>query len=328
MRWGTVLGLAALASLFVIPFVASSFWTYLLSEVVIWAFVAISFNLVYSYANILSFAQGSLFGFAAYAVAILNSRCEWPLAMAIPVAVASTVAVGSALGFVFVRLSRHNATVATVVTAVVGTLTGNYLKNYTGGENGLTLVANTVQVGPFSLAVGANNAMLFLGAVVLTVIILGTWGLEYTKLGLLLRAARQNAIRIETLGFNVGLYRFLTFAAAAGIAALGGCLYALTMSYVTTSSLDISLSVNAILWSVLGGIGTAFGSLVGTIIVVPLTQILGVNAVYANMMVGLLLIIVTIFFADGIIGTLNATALRLRARKAASATKERTTALI
>ncbi|TAN11718.1 MAG: branched-chain amino acid ABC transporter substrate-binding protein, partial [Rhizobiaceae bacterium] len=97
-RWGTLLGLAAVAALFVVPLVASSFWTYLLSEVVIWAFVAVSFTLVYSYANILSFAQGSLFGFAAYAVAILNNRYGLPLAWAVPSAVVATVALGALLG--------------------------------------------------------------------------------------------------------------------------------------------------------------------------------------------------------------------------------------
>lgn len=299
-RWGTLLGLAAVAALFVVPLVASSFWTYLLSEVVIWAFVAVSFTLVYSYANILSFAQGSLFGFAAYAVAILNNRYGLPLAWAVPSAVVATVALGALLGSIFVRMSRHNATIATVITAVVGALAGNYLKSYTGGENGLTIAAS------------AGNGLLMAGTLVLAALIFTIWGLEHTRTGLLLRAARQNATRMETLGFDERLHRLWVFAAAAGVAAVGGCLYTLTMSYVTTSSLDIGLSVNAILWSVLGGVGSVFGALLGTMVVVPLTQALGVNAVYANIFVGLLLIVVTIFLPDGIVGTLDSLSSRFR----------------
>jgi branched-chain amino acid transport system permease protein len=77
------------------------------------------------------------------------------------------------------------------------------------------------------------------------------------------------------------------------------------MRHVSTSVLDVGLSVNAILWAVLGGVGTVLGPLLGILIVYPLTEVVAVYFVYVQILIGLLLVVVAIVFPKGVLGTLD-----------------------
>lgn len=120
-----------------------------------------------------------------------------------------------------------------------------------------------------------------------------------------LRAVAQNESRAQQLGFDVRRRRLIVFSVAAAVSSLGGAFYVLLMKHVTTHVLSIDMSVNAILWAVVGGLGTAFGPIVGVLSVYPITELVASVFVYVQILVGLLLVVVAVFFPGGIIGTLR-----------------------
>lgn len=310
-RWGRAstavqaLRLVAIVSVLLVPAMAGDSWRFFSFQMIVAAYLAVSFDLAYSYGRVLSFAQGIFFAVGAYATIYLASAAPWGLALALFGAVACGVILGALFGIVLVRMDGHNPTIATVILASVGLLAGNALSSYTGGEDGLRLATRSVGVGTLQLPVGSGLAMYYTAALPLMALVVASWALQGRRVWKVLRAVAQNETRAQQLGFNVRLRRLVMFTLSAGIAALGGAFYVLLMEHVTTSVLDIGLSVNAILWAVVGGVGTAFGPLIGVFVVYPVTEMIASVFVYVQILVGLLLVVVAVFFPNGIIGTLR-----------------------
>lgn len=298
------LGFAALGVVLIIPLGAEPNSRFFLFQMVVAAYLAASFDLAYSYAKILSFGQGIFFAAGAYAAIYLASSAPWGMPLVILTAVAAAMVLGGLLGAVLVRMGNHSATIATVILGAVGLLAGNALARFTGGEDGLAMNAGTIGIGPLQLSVGANLGMYYVAAIPLVLYFVASWGFRDHRAFKILRGISQNETRAQLLGFNVRLRRFVVFVLAAGVAGVGGAFYALLMSHVTTSVLDLALSVDAILWAAVGGLSTAFGALVGVLVVYPIADAVSSVFTYVQIVVGLLLIVVAVVFPRGIIGTL------------------------
>ncbi len=306
----------ALAVVLLVPLVAQPQWRFFIFQMVVSAYLAASFDLAYSYAKVLSFSQGIFFAAGAYAAVYLASPAPWGLPLVLVTAGLGAMVLGGLLGVVLVRMDNHNATIATVILAAVGLLAGNALTRFTGGEDGLAMKTGTIGVGPFQLSVGGSVEMYYVAAVPLVLYFIASWKFQDHRLWKVLRAVSQNETRAQQLGFNVRLRRFIVFVLAAALAGVGGAFYALLMNHVTTSVLDIALSVDAILWAVVGGLGTAFGPLLGVLVVYPTTEAIASVFMYVQIVVGLVLIVVAVVFPRGIMGSLAEVARMHRERPA------------
>lgn len=297
------LHLVALAVILLLPLVVADYWFFFIFQMVVSAYLALSFALAYSYGKILSFAQGMFFGIGAYATIYLASDAPWGLPLALAGAMLGAAALGAVFGAMLVRMDGHNPTIATVILASAGLLLANALSTYTGGEDGLGMATKAVGIGGLHLAVGPNRTLYYTAAVILVALVLFMWFMRHSKAWMVLRAVAQNESRAQQLGFNVRLRRFVIFTLGAALAGLGGAFYALLLGHVTTAVFDLGLSVNAILWAVLGGLGTAFGPLIGVLVIYPLTELIASVFVYVQIVIGLLLVAVAVFFPKGIIGS-------------------------
>src|SRR5690606_16088791 len=228
--------------------------------------------------------------------------------VAVVVSVVGAALLGLLVGIALVRMDNHNATIATGIIATVGLLIGNAARDVTGGEDVLRLTASALGVGPVALPTGPNRASDYVAALPLAGILLLMRLLLKSRWWTVLRAIADNEIRAQQLGFNVQLRRLLAFTVSTAVAGLGGAFYTIMMRHVTTSVLDIALSVNAILWAVVGGLGTAFGPLVGVFFVYPFTEVVSSVFLYVEILVGALLLVVALVFAGGIMGTLQSSA--------------------
>lgn len=313
---------AAVAVILFVPLMAADHWRFFIFQMVVAAYLAASFDLSYSYAKVLSFGQGIFFAAGAYAAIYLATAAPWGLPLVLLTAAAAGIVLGGLLGVVLVRMDGHSATIATVILAAVGLLAGNALTRFTGGEDGLAMTTDTVGVGPLQLAVGSSLEMYYMAAIPLMVLIIASWKFQNHRLWKVLRAVSQNEARAQQLGFNVRLRRFVVFVLAAGLAAIGGAYYALLMNHVTTSVLDISLSVDAILWAVVGGLSTPFGALLGVLVVYPIAEAIASVFVYVQIVVGLVLIVVAVVFPRGIMGSLMEAARIDRERRAPAGASE------
>lgn len=296
---------ASLVLLLIAPLLASDYWRFFFFQMVVMVYLAIGFDLSYSYARILSFMHALFFAIGAYLAVPLVSAAAWSLPAVLVGSVVAAGLAGLLVAAVLVRMENHNPTIATVIISSIALLAANAMSGVTGGEDGLLIDARTIGFMGFQVGIGPTVALYYLAVLPLVAIMLGRLALQRTETWMLVRAVAQNEDRARQLGFDARLWRLLMFAASAAIAGMGGAFYALMMRHVSTSSLEIGLSINAILYAVIGGLGTVFGPLIGVLLIYPITEVISLYFVYVPILVGVVLIIVSLFFARGVIGTLR-----------------------
>lgn len=301
-----LLGTLAVVLLVLSPLLLTGrYWTGVLMLVVCWSLLAVGFNIAFSFGGILSFAQGTFFALSSYSMTLLVAATDVPLALAALVGVLTAGLAGWGIGWILVRMNNHNATIATVILAVTTFLAANRYREHTGGEDGIRLSVRDLSVGGFELQVGNNLPTFYLGAILLVGLLVALRWLKGSVHWKVLTAIKYNEIRAETLGFNVRAYRAGSFGVAAGIAGLGGVLYAFSFGHITTSLFHLSLSVYGILYAVFGGVGTVFGPFIGALLLVPLHEELSSLFVYVDVAIGLLVILLIVFVPRGIVGALD-----------------------
>jgi branched-chain amino acid transport system permease protein len=280
----------------------SGYWRFLITEMAILALLATSFNLVYGFGGMLSFCQGSFYGLGAYLTAWLAVHTDISPLVGLPLGLLGGGLAAFLLGLLLVRMGGHSLTIASVIIAVGGVLAGNAFREFTGGEDGIPIaarVAEALTVVPLRPALAKLYPAVAILAVVLLVLALFLRSVP----GKVLIAIRENELRARFLGYNVRTWRLGVFTVAGGLAGLAGALYALTAGHASTTTLEIGLSVNAILWAAVGGLGTVLGPVVGVGFLVPLTEFLSTRlAALAQIPVGILLILVITLMPDGILG--------------------------
>jgi branched-chain amino acid transport system permease protein len=299
---GVPLTLAAVLLAMVTTDAVTGYLRFLVTEMAILALLATSFNLVYGFGGMLSFCQGSFYGLGAYLTAWVTVTTDISPLMGLPLSLLGCGVVAFLLGLLLVRMGGHSFTIATVIIAVGALLAGNTFRELTGGEDGISIaervagILTVVPVQPALAKLYPSMAILASVLVVLTVFL-------RSVPGKILVAIRESELRARFLGYNVCAWRLGVFTAAGALAGLAGALYALTAGHVSTTTLDISLSVNAILWAAVGGLGTVLGPTVGVAILVPLTEYFSTRlAALAQIPVGILLLVVITLMPDGILG--------------------------
>ena len=294
-----------LGALLLAPVVASDYWRFFFFQMVVMAYIAVGFDLSYSYARILSFMHALFFALGAYLAVPLVSAAAWSLPAVIVGAALCAGIVGLVVAAVLVRMDNHNPTIATVIISSIALLAANAMPGFTGGDDGLLIGAHTIGALGMQVAIGPTTSLYYVAVVPLIAIVIARLALQNSEAWTLVRAVAQNEIRAQQLGFDARLRRLVVFAISAAIAGLGGAFYALMMRHVGTSNLEVGLSINAILYAVIGGLGTAIGPLIGVLLIYPVTEVISLYIVYVPILVGLILTIVSLFFSRGIVGSLQ-----------------------
>ncbi|MCV9938348.1 branched-chain amino acid ABC transporter permease [Boseaceae bacterium BT-24-1] len=295
----------AILALMVAPLVSTDYWRFFFFQMVVMAYIAVGFDLSYSYARILSFMHAIFFAIGAYLAVPLVSSAAWSLPAVILGAAACSGIAGLLVASVLVRMENHNPTIATVIISSIVLLAANAMPEITGGDDGLLIHAQTIGFAGFQVGIGPTTPLYYIAALPLVLIVVGRLAMQKSEAWMLVRAVAQNDVRAQQLGFDARLRRLVVFAISAAIAGLGGAFYALMMRHVGTSNMEVSLSINAILYAVIGGLGTAIGPLVGVLLIYPITEVISLYIVYVPILIGIILTIVSLFFSRGIIGSLE-----------------------
>jgi branched-chain amino acid transport system permease protein len=185
----------------------------------------------------------------------------------------------------------------------------------TGGVDGLSGVAMGKLLGLFAFDLGGRTAYVY-SLVVLFVLFLLVRRLVHSPFGLSLRGIRENARRMPALGASVNARLVAVYTIGAGIAGVAGALLAQTTQFVGLDSLGFSRSAELLIMVVLGGAGRLYGALIGTAVFMIVQDVLaGINPVYWQFWLGLLLVVIVLFARGGVMGLADAVAKRL-SRKA------------
>jgi branched-chain amino acid transport system permease protein len=267
------------------------------------ALFAVSLDLLFGFVGLLSFGQALFWGGAGYLTTIVLSRTHLDDAIGIIAGVAYAVVLAAVVGAIAVRRAGIYFAMITLGVAQIQYFSAFQLVSYTGGENGLQLSGRGTLLG-----IPVENDVAFY-YVVLLLVALGVWfALRLTRspFGRVLRAMRENEPRAIALGYRVDRYKLAVFTLAGGLAGLAGALYALGNRLAGLEMVDWHTSGAVVMMTVLGGIGTIVGPIVGAGLFESLDYFVSKTAIgqETNLVMGAIFALCVLLFRRGIVGEL------------------------
>ncbi|SEE56372.1 amino acid/amide ABC transporter membrane protein 2, HAAT family [Rhizobiales bacterium GAS191] len=299
-----ILELALIVLFAALPALLPNYLTVFMTRVLILSLLALSFDLVWGYAGIMSFGQALFFGTAGYAVALMARDLG---ITSIFVLVPAALLIGLVLSFLiacFMLLGRHPPT---LIFVSLGTLTGSYAADrlargwyYLGGQNGIPSIP-AMTAGPYDIDEGVTFYYLAFGILILVYLLCRF--LVRSQFGLALAGIRQQELRISFLGYKVQHLKAVIFSFAGAIAGLAGGLYAFHEGFVWPNMLGVVLSTQVVLYALFGGVGTLIGAIIGVIAIEVLSYVLADSFQGTwPVILGLLLLVVIMLRPTGLIG--------------------------
>jgi branched-chain amino acid transport system permease protein len=289
-----------------VPFVVTNNYLFhLLVMAVIWGILATSLNLVLGYAGLLSLAHGAFFGLGAYTSAILVTRLDWNFWLTIPPAMAVAALFGVLLGLLTLRLEGHYFAVSTLSFGIVVSLVLEKWDDLTEGPRGISSIPAPSPISLFGfgeLQFESSMAKYYLALAALVLCLLFIWRLINSPIGRALEAIRQNELLASCLGVDLVRYKLLAFSLSAAMAGLAGVLYSVYITYLNPVDAGLWNGFYAVMYIVIGGMGTFWGPLIGTVFLVTLPEFLRMFQEYRLLLLGILLILTITFLPDGITG--------------------------
>lgn len=303
-----LLGVLALAIM--APYlITNAYLFHLLVIAVIWSILATSVNLVMGYTGLLSLAHGAFFGLGAYTSALLVTKCGWNFWATIPPAMAVAAAFGIVLGLLTLRLGGHYFAISTLSFGIVISIVLEKWDDLTEGARGISAIPSPSPIplpGIGLLRFDSVISRYYLALVALILCLIFVWRLIHSPVGRALQAIRQNELLASCLGVNLIYYKLLAFALSAAMAGLAGVLYSIYINYLNPIDAGLWNGFYAVMYVVIGGMGSFWGPLVGTVFLVTLPELLRAFQDYRLLLLGILLILTITFLPDGIIGGIRA----------------------
>ncbi|MCX7180226.1 MAG: branched-chain amino acid ABC transporter permease [Proteobacteria bacterium] len=306
------LGYLLLAALgLVAPFL---FYPVLVMKVLCFALFACAFNLLLGYTGLLSFGHAIFFGTAAYVAGHAIKVWELPPLLGLLAGTAAAGLLGWAIGSLAIR--RQGIYFAMITLALAQMVFFLFLQaSFTGGEDGLQGVPRGTLFGVVDLADDRNLYYFVLA-------IFGTafWLIHRTihsPFGQILKAIRENEARAISLGYDVAKYKLLVFVLSAALAGLAGATKMLVFKFATLTDAHWHMSGEVVLMTLLGGMGTVLGPVVGSSLIVILQNELADKVgSLVTVIMGAIFVICVLAFRRGIVGEMAAFHKRLLGLKA------------
>jgi branched-chain amino acid transport system permease protein len=291
-----LLAALAVAALAVAPFF---FYPVFVMSMLCFALFACAFNLLLGYTGLLSFGHAAFFGGAAYFTA--HAIKEWGLSpeLGLLVGMAGAALLGLVIGFFAIR--RQGIYFAMITLALAQMFYFFCLQApFTHGEDGIQGVPRGHLFGLLDLAEPLNMYYTVLGVFLLGVFAI--WRIVHSPFGMVLRSIRENEARAISLGTSVARYKLAAFVMSAALAGLAGGLKAIVFQFATLTDVGWQMSGEVILMTLLGGIGTMAGPIVGGGLVIALQNNLATSAFPVTVVTGAIFMICVLIFRRGIVG--------------------------
>jgi branched-chain amino acid transport system permease protein len=299
--------LAALALLALFPFAGATFYTELVTKVMILAIFALSLDLLVGYTGLVSFGHAAFFGVGAYALGLLAPKYEAAnLWLTLPVAVAVAGISALLVGAFVVRVKGIYFIMVTLAFAQMFYFVFHDTK-FGRGSDGISMnfkpVAAIVDFTPFDLGNTTHVYYFVFAALVLVFVFLRL--LLRSAFGRALQGIRSNEQRMRSLGFPVYRYKLASFAIAGALAGLAGYLSAMQFGFVNPELLSWNQSGNVLLMLILGGLGSLYGAVVGAFAFVALQELFSSVTTHWQLLLGGTIILLVIFLPGGLASVMN-----------------------
>ncbi|TWO68849.1 branched-chain amino acid ABC transporter permease [Caenimonas sedimenti] len=265
---------------------------------------ACAFNLLLGFTGLLSFGHAAFFGFSAYVTGWFIKAQGWTPELGILAGVVVAAFLGLVFGLVAIR--RQGIYFAMITLALAQMVFFICLQApFTGGEDGLQGVPRGNLLGMLPLA--SDTTMYYVVLAIFVACFMGISRIVTSPYGQVLKMIRENEPRAISLGYEVDKYKLLAFVLSAALSGLAGSLKTLVMGFATLSDVHWSMSGEVILMSLLGGVGTFFGPVLGAGIVIALQNLLADKVgAWVTVIIGVIFVLCVLAFRKGIVGELLA----------------------
>jgi len=251
----------------------------------------------------LSLGQVGFFAIGAYASALMVTRLGISFWLALPLAGIIAGIFGLTIGLIIIRRSGITFIMMTWAFAeVINQVIGNQT-SVLGGRGGIIGIPspNPINFGLVTVNFHSVVAYYYLILVLLILVALFLWRLYQSRYGTVLRSLNQADKLAQSLGVDIVKYRLFAFSLAAVITGLAGSFYAHYLHYINPSYFDITVSVNVLVYSIIGGVYNFIaGPMVGTVVLTTLSNLLVSLVSYKSIIYGVALIAITLFLSGGL----------------------------
>ena len=295
--WG-----AALALLVAAPFIG--LYPVFMMKALCYAIFACAFNLLLGFTGLLSFGHAAYLGAAAYAPGWLIRSAGWSTEMGLLAGLVTGAVLGLLVGLIAIR--RQGIYFAMITLAMAQMIYFVCLQApFTGGEDGLQGVPRGMLFGVLSLQ--SDLALYFVVLTIFVAVFLAIIRIVHSPYGQVLKAIRENEPRAISLGYDVDKYKLLAFVLSTAIAGLAGSLKTVVLGFATLSDAHWSLSGEVVLMTLLGGMGTFAGPVIGAFTIIGLQDYLADRVgSWVTVIIGLIFVVCVLAFRKGFIGELIA----------------------
>lgn len=285
------------------PFLITQYWVFLLTEVLIMAVFATSFNLLLGYTGLVSFGQGAYYAVGAYTVALLIKNYSASLGMALAGGVLISFLASLVIGFFCVQLNRlYFAMLTMAFSSMIYAIIFNW-RSLTGGDDGIAgVIRPPLKLLRWEISLNDPRTYYFF-VLILAVISIGLMKrIVASPLGYILQANRDNSKRAEFIGIPVRRFRLIAFVIAGFFAGLAGSLYALLAGFVSPEVAYWSKSGDPVIMSLIGGFHTFFGPTVGAAIYTLLKDFIAIKTENWIFYLGIVLLMIVLLLPEGVLG--------------------------
>ena len=293
-----------LALLVIAPVVLPEFWRRFLTEILIWGLLAMSSDILIGYTGMVSFGHSAFFGLGMYGAATALLSVQPPnLWLAILYGLVGAAAVAGFVAYFSTRLRDIYFAITTLIFSQIFYVVIFTWTEVTGGENGLTFSRPPLAIpGLFSVPFTSQTLHWFVVAVV-TLSYLVLRRITRSPFGMVLQSIRENEARTRAIGYPIERYKIVAVMLSGLFAGLAGVLYAVQNRFAAPDFVFFLVSGEAVIYNVIGGIGTLVGPILGAAFFLLLRE--GLSRFFTEyylIPVGLIFIAIVIFMPQGLLG--------------------------
>lgn len=284
----------------------------LATEVVIFGMFALSFNLLWGFAGLLSFGHALFLGLGAYAAGLIVIQVGGPLLGILALVAIVGLIVGFIIGSLSLRLTGIYFAMITLAFAQLAYELAFTFSAFTGGSDGLIGIYRPSLFGAHAVVVTKSTPFYAFVVVLVMAVLTFMYVLSHSTFGRTLRAIRENEDRTEALGVNTYRVKLVTFVISSVIASIAGALWAFYIRFLGPELLYWTTSGDAVLYTLIGGMESLFGPVAGALALIWVeNNLLRGRPGLLNVLIGTFFILTVLFARTGIVGLVKDFAYRL-----------------
>ena len=283
-------------------------------DLLLWGLFAVSVDLLLGFVGLLSFGHAAFWGLGGYTAALAAKERALPFPLAALAGVLAAAALAVPFGYLAIRRRGIYFAMVTLAFAQMLFYVANEWRAVTGGENGVQGVPRTL----LELSVGRSIDFYYASVPLVLLGFALAYRIVHSPFGHVLVAIRDNEARAQSLGYPTWRYKLVVFMLSGGIAGLAGALFALGHGFASLELLHWTTSGTAVLMTILGGIGTLWGSLLGAAVVLLVRDALSSAPEASGVITGAIFVVIVLAFRHGLWPTAGLAARKLRALAARS----------